>query len=160
MPKSATELVLLDTNVLIIYAREGEPAKKLEGLLSLQSTSVDAVISIVSVGEALAFARKNRWGEKRQATLRDLIRVKLIPIDISRPEILDAYAELDHHCEKVLKPARPMGKNDLWIAATARVLNCTLVTTDADFDHLHSTMIHRRWIDPGSLKPTNGTGGV
>ena len=29
-----------------------------------------------------------------------------------------------------------MCKNDLWIAATASVLNAKLLTTDADFDHL------------------------
>lgn len=29
-----------------------------------------------------------------------------------------------------------MGKNDLWIAATASVLNLELLTTDSDFDHL------------------------
>jgi tRNA(fMet)-specific endonuclease VapC len=32
--------------------------------------------------------------------------------------------------------ARNMGKNDLWIAATAHVLEATLITTDADFVHL------------------------
>ncbi len=30
-----------------------------------------------------------------------------------------------------------MGKNDLWIAATASVTGVTLMTTDGDFDHLH-----------------------
>jgi tRNA(fMet)-specific endonuclease VapC len=29
-----------------------------------------------------------------------------------------------------------MGKNDLWIAATAHVYEATLLTTDNDFDHL------------------------
>ena len=29
-----------------------------------------------------------------------------------------------------------MGKNDIWIAATASVFKLTLVTTDKDFDHL------------------------
>jgi predicted nucleic acid-binding protein len=33
--------------------------------------------------------------------------------------------------------SRNMGKNDLWIAATAYALNAVLLTTDADFDHLH-----------------------
>jgi tRNA(fMet)-specific endonuclease VapC len=77
----------------------------------------------------------------------------VILVDINRPEILTAYAEIDYLCEKVLKPARPMSKNDLWIAATACVLQCTLVTTDADFDHLHGKQRTRRWIDPASLRP-------
>jgi tRNA(fMet)-specific endonuclease VapC len=29
-----------------------------------------------------------------------------------------------------------MGKNDLWIAATASVLGAKLLITDADFEHL------------------------
>jgi len=46
-----------------------------------------------------------------------------------------------------------MGQNDMWIAATAHVLGCELVTTDKDFDHLHEAKVRCRWIDPASLKP-------
>jgi tRNA(fMet)-specific endonuclease VapC len=74
-----------------------------------------------------------------------------ILIIINRPEVLAAYAEIDHYSEKVVKPAHPMGQNDMWIAATAHVLNCELVTTDKDFDHLHGQKLRRRWIDPISL---------
>lgn len=34
------------------------------------------------------------------------------------------------------KQGRPMGENDLWIAATARALGATLVTRDQDFDNI------------------------
>jgi len=34
-----------------------------------------------------------------------------------------------------------VGKNDLWIAATAQVTNSKLVTTDKDFDHLDGVFI-------------------
>jgi tRNA(fMet)-specific endonuclease VapC len=30
-----------------------------------------------------------------------------------------------------------MGKNDLWIAATTHLAQASLITTDADFDHLN-----------------------
>lgn len=33
------------------------------------------------------------------------------------------------------KPARSMGKNDLWIAATAHASDAILPTTDIDFNH-------------------------
>lgn len=36
-----------------------------------------------------------------------------------------------------------MGKNDLWIAATAYVTGATLLTTDADFDHLPTELFAR-----------------
>ena len=32
-----------------------------------------------------------------------------------------------------------MGKNDLWIAATAYAMNAQLLTTDGDFDHLDNS---------------------
>lgn len=37
--------------------------------------------------------------------------------------------------------SRNMGKNDLWIAATASVTNATLITTDKDFYHLNNTYL-------------------
>ena len=43
-----------------------------------------------------------------------------------------------------------MGKNDLWIAATAMATGATLLTTDKDFDHLDPTFLTRDWIDPTS----------
>jgi len=41
-----------------------------------------------------------------------------------------------------------MGKNDLWIAATAAVTGATLLTTDRDFDKLAPRFLAREWIDP------------
>jgi predicted nucleic acid-binding protein len=146
------DVLLLDTNILVIYARDGEPSKRLEAELGLQAGRVQGMISIVTVGEAYALALKLNWGQERRQRLMDLIRLKLVPIDINRPEILAAYAEIDHFSEKIVKPARPLGQNDMWIAATAHVLDCELVTTDKDFDHLHGEKISRRWINPDSLK--------
>jgi hypothetical protein len=37
-----------------------------------------------------------------------------------------------------------MGKNDLWIAATAHALNAILLTTDNDFDHLNNIFFEVR----------------
>lgn len=34
-----------------------------------------------------------------------------------------------------------MHKNDLWIAATALVLDIPLITSDSDFDHLNNTLL-------------------
>ena len=41
-----------------------------------------------------------------------------------------------------------MGKNDIWIAATASVLDATLLTTDKDFDHLNNEFLNVIWLDP------------
>lgn len=43
--------------------------------------------------------------------------------------------------------SRNMGKNDLWIAAAASVLNAKLLTTDKDFDHLNEEFLEVIYID-------------
>jgi len=40
-----------------------------------------------------------------------------------------------------------MGKNDIWIAATASVYGLTLLTTDKDFDHLNEVHVNLEYID-------------
>jgi tRNA(fMet)-specific endonuclease VapC len=45
-----------------------------------------------------------------------------------------------------------MGKNDLWIAATAALLGLKLVTTDADFGHLNGVLIEVQHLKPELLK--------
>ena len=61
--------------------------------------------------------------------------------------IIKRYAEIDAFSQDKLKnrplnySARNMGKNDLWIAATASVLNIPLMTTDNDFNHLDKVFL-------------------
>ena len=45
-----------------------------------------------------------------------------------------------------------MGKNDLWIATTATVLGLELVTTDANFAHLHNVFLEIYQIELNDLK--------
>jgi tRNA(fMet)-specific endonuclease VapC len=45
-----------------------------------------------------------------------------------------------------------MGKNDLWIAATAKVLGGVLLTTDGDFDHLNPSALRVECISVEQLK--------
>jgi predicted nucleic acid-binding protein len=47
-----------------------------------------------------------------------------------------------HPTKPLSTSARKMGKNDLWIAATASLLNASLITTDADFDHLNDVFLN------------------
>ena len=50
-----------------------------------------------------------------------------------------------------------MGKNDLWIAATAVVIDGVLLTTDADFNHLSPTSLQVEHIAEEQLKPSPGS---
>jgi len=45
-----------------------------------------------------------------------------------------------------------MGKNDLWIAATASAFDIRLITTDKDFDHLKDQFIDLLYIDLNKIK--------
>ena len=46
-----------------------------------------------------------------------------------------------------------MGKNDVWIAATAKVSGTTLLTTDGDFNHLCPAHLTRIRIDENTGNP-------
>ncbi|MEM9886222.1 MAG: hypothetical protein AAF849_10040 [Bacteroidota bacterium] len=75
----------------------------------------------------------------------------MVKINIDQEEILERYSEIDafsqgqHKTRKSSFSSRNMGKNDLWIAATA--LNLKLVTTDRDFEHLNGEFIQLEFID-------------
>lgn len=67
---------------------------------------------------------------------------------------INIYAEIDTYYQKAnpsfssyaFKTPRNMGKNDLWIASLAALLGLQLITTDADFDHLHQVFFKVRKI--------------
>ncbi len=68
-------------------------------------------------------------------------------VPIPYKSILAAYVEIDDYSRR---NGRIMGKNDVWIAATARVAGATILTTDRDFDHLHPHLITREYVAPDS----------
>jgi predicted nucleic acid-binding protein len=143
MTAGAPTYHLLDTNILVAYVRAGQLGKHVECRFALRSSAYKPLISVVSVGEILSLAKKLRWGEKIVSEMDRLLR-EFIRIDINDEKLLQAYAELDHLSEAA---GRTMGKNDLWIAATARVTAATLLTTDRHFDIFHPAHLTRVWID-------------
>jgi len=84
---------------------------------------------------------QNNWGAKRIAYVEQFLK-EFIVIDVRYNDLLNAYAEIDAFSQGKLaqKPlgtsSRNMGKNDLWIAATAHIMNARLITMDKDFQHL------------------------
>ena len=101
---------------------------------------------MVSVGEIKSIALRNNWGKVKLTKLRELMSLFVIT-DINSDDVLDVYAEIDAFSQGKLKnkplkmTARNMGKNDLWIAATATVTTAKLLTSDDDFDHLEGEYI-------------------
>ncbi len=137
---------LLDTNILLIYLRNDPLTAKIDNQFDPLTYPNRPLVSVVSLGEIHSLALRNQWGEKRMDLLDRFLK-KFLIADINVVTIIHRYAEIDAYSQGKLpgKPlsmsARNMGKNDLWIAATASVLNATLLTLDHDFDHLKNEFI-------------------
>ncbi len=141
---------LLDTNVLLALLRGNPLGQMIEAEYQILASPARSIISVVTRGELLSLARQFGWNPAKLDSLRRLLD-QLVSIGLDDHAIHDAYVEIDHAS---LQTGRKMGKNDLWIAATARASGLTLLTTDHDFDHLQKTWIDLVWIDPNTSKPT------
>ena len=135
---------LLDTNVVVALIRANPLGQCIDQRFGLRTALNRSMICIVTVGEMLSLVRQFNWGQQKRDDLQVLLN-EIVCLDINHPDILDAYGEIDHFSKK---QGRTLGKNDVWIAATAKVTGATFLTTDRDFDHLHGTYIQRIWIDP------------
>ena len=116
------------------------------------------MISSISKGEILSIAMQNNWGERKTEILSKLLNLIVI-IDVvgANDLLMNAYAEIDayslkRHPAKILSgSAKPMGKNDIWIAATAYATNATLLTTDGKFMHLDKEFIDIKFYYPKNI---------
>ena len=138
------ELLLLDTNALIQISRDNEVGRRIQQRLSLSERREKPLISIVTVGEGLALARKWGWGPAKVSALREMYR-QLVVVDVSQGDIVERYAEISAHAEA---KGRSLGDNDRWIAATAQATSAWLVTTDKDFTFLEPDFIRQVYFDP------------
>lgn len=140
---------LLDTNIVVHLVRNSIKGADIEQKFGLFHSDQRIYISAVSKGEILSFAKQAAWGKPKMNRLFSLLEsMPSVPVDGNSP-LMDAYADLDafsqgKHPDYPLPPAstaRNMGKNDLWIAATAFLMDIPLLTTDHDFQHLHPNFI-------------------
>jgi predicted nucleic acid-binding protein len=73
--------------------------------------------------------------------------------------VIKNYAAIDAYSQGNLQTvdcsARNMGKNDLWIAATASAFDLVLLTTDKDFSHLDEAFIQLEYISIEEMKRDN-----
>lgn len=143
---------LLDTNIALIYLRNNQASRKLANTLNFFSIDTNLLISVVSIGELKSIAKQNRWREKRMNALLEWLDTFVV-LDINIEEIVERYAEIDAFSQGKLEgktnsfSSRNMGKNDIWIAATASIYNLQLVTTDKDFNHLEHEYLNLKLID-------------
>ena len=109
---------LLDTNVVLHATREISPVSNaIDAQFHLSSSRFRPAICEVSIGELLAFVRSTKWGDKRKARLDKQIERSLV-IPISHPGVHERWAEMSSALQAT---GITIGKNDIWIAATASV---------------------------------------
>lgn len=134
---------VFDTNVIVYYLTKSDLATKLDAQVKPFDPSNFPIISVVTEGEMKSLALQRGWGIKRMESL-DKFLEQFLQVPIQSKDLINAYAEIDNYSQGKstthVYPAgftsKNMGKNDVWIAATAHVTNATILTNDNDFDHL------------------------
>jgi len=145
--------LLFDTGILVGMVRKAPWVEPV--ILKYPSATNIHLISIVSKAELYSLAFQFNWGTSKRQILEGILNA-ISFTDINNNRIIDAYAKIDAYSKGKLtsNPLPPghgaykMGKNDLWIAATAHVLNARLVSTDKDFDHLNNVFFDLEYITP------------
>ncbi|MEM9887212.1 MAG: type II toxin-antitoxin system VapC family toxin [Bacteroidota bacterium] len=144
---------LLDTNIIITYSRKNALAERIEKQYALLSGEHVLYVSVVSLGEIDAYIKKFRIGKRKQHIIQRTLELTY-QIDIGYQEIISKYGDIDAFSQAKTKlpgyhfTARNMGKNDLWIAATASHYDLTLLTTDQDFNHLDQAFLDLEYVQP------------
>lgn len=113
---------LLDTNICIYIAKYHPPAVHRH---FLQHTADELVMSVITLGELRCAAEKSQVRDKALASIQNLqesIRVAQLT-----PQVGIQYGRIRAALESC---GRPIGNNDLWIAAHARAEGWILVTNN------------------------------
>lgn len=106
-----------------------------------------SAISIITAGELKALATKRNWGYQKQLALEKVFgETPIFGIELS---LTDAYSQGELISDPLPSgmSARNMGKNDIWIAATALFYDAELHTSDNDFDHLPAIGLRLNKVD-------------
>lgn len=142
-----TQSYVLDTGPLLNLIRGKELGEQIDKAYGLRQALYRHTISIVTHAEIKVLADRNGWGDQKRTALANALS-ELVTINIDSETLIDAYVQVESACYSDPSGARVMGKNDIWIAATALVSQLPLITTDKDFDHLNGRLITVYWVDP------------
>ena len=147
--------LIYDTNIILAIIR----SKKTDRLIDfLNPLDKNVYSSIVIEAEVKSIAMRNKWGKNKLDKL-DYYFDQFSTFEVTRA-FINSYIEIDTYSQRAnpnfkeysFDTPRNMGKNDLWIASTATLLGLELITTDADFAHLHNVFLEVRQINPSDLK--------
>ena len=137
-------LLLLDTSVVLHVVRGDAVALRMDKAYNLRGRAEWPLISVVTVGEARSFALQRGWGSAKVEKL-DKVLHEFVVVDISSAAILEKYAQIDAYLRR---NGKALGKNDVWIAATAAATGALLLTNDKDFDPLDPLFLQNAYVDP------------
>ena len=121
---------LLDTNILIAAIKGVESIKR-----RLERTpSEDIILSPIVLGELHLGVEKSQFKEKNAVALEVVSQAfEVIPLN---GDTSTAYARIRGQLER---NGKPIGANDLWIAAQTIAVGACLVTDNvAEFSRVHS----------------------
>lgn len=138
---------LLDTNVLIHLIRDSKTWNYIDiNFEPLSYPKNEPYICFASVAEMISLATRLDWKEKKMNKLISILsEIPIVGVSGNvEDSLIKTYSLIDNYSQGKLKElplpngvsSRNMGKNDIWIAATAHAINATLLTTDKDFLHL------------------------
>jgi len=146
------DLLVLDTCIVLNMLRKNEYGKRCILAIEQFSDNPSFIVSTVTKGELEAIKVQQKWGEPRcKALINFLENVTYVDIYNQDMDLINAYAKIDAYSKRkatdkngnlLTGSAKKMGKNDLWIGATAYSLDIPLLTTDGDFDHLNETLLN------------------
>ena len=94
-----TPIFLLDTNVALALLRGKELGQYLLYVFSLDDQINRPLISIVSHGELLVLADRNKWGHQKREAMNKMLD-SLVTVDLNDAAVLDAYAAVQRDSRK------------------------------------------------------------
>lgn len=144
----------LDTGILLgLVIDKAWPALDTSGA---KDHAALRLTSIVCHGELLSISQRRNWGCTKRARVESVLNA-IQPVPVASRALLDTYAHMEAWSrgkqqgpagESPIKPSRKMGKNDLWLAATAHLARATLLSTDRDFEHMQGVWFDFRFVQP------------
>lgn len=129
---------LLDTNICIYIAKHNPAPVRTR----FEQLSADALaMSVITFGELQYGAEKSRARAKALAALAQL--EKAIQVVMLDEAVARHYGQIRSELEQA---GRPIGNNDLWIAAHARAHGWTLVTNNEREFHRVDRLQVENWV--------------
>lgn len=151
------QYLVLDTCAVLHLLRGNKAGIEIKEWLDTLNPQPRQIISVVTRAELLTFVKMNNWGEQRLKGLNLFLKgIPTIDINHADNQLIDNYKLIDSYSKKKAEDVNgnikegshiTMGKNDIWISATAKTLSATLLTCDGDFDHIPGSMLKVKKFD-------------